>query len=160
MWRWLHFLLAFLLYWFFLFFSSWPISELGSIMLHKSVKYPWNFHEDILFWLVLGGFFWGLSPWLAGGHRLFPPSAHGCLSVHTGPWCLCVLTSDWFRDRPFKWGFNLTCVFDSVSSHILSRGLQHMNLAGRWRGVHSSFHNMTKLLFCHIIYLPSLQFSS
>lgn len=98
---------------------------------------------------------------------LFPPSAHGCLSVHTGPWCPCVLTSSSHKDicqidlgTIHSTSFDLNRVFDSVFSHILSRGLQHMNLSGRWRGVYRSVRNMTKLLFCQIIYFPSLQYSS
>ena len=97
---------------------------------------------------------------------LFPPSAHGCLSVHTGLWCPCVLTSSSHKDicqidlgAIHSTSFNLNYVFDSVFSHILSRGLQHMNLSGRWRGVYRSVHNKTKLLFCQIIYVPSLQYS-
>lgn len=139
-----------------------------SFLIFLFLAYFWvgAFMKTYWFWLVLGGFFWVLSPWLAGGHRL-APSLCSWLSVHTGPWCPYVLNSSSHKDicqidlgTIHSTSFNLNHVFDSVFSRFLSRGLQHMNLAGRWKGVRRSVHNMTKLLFCQIIYFPSLQYSS
>lgn len=41
------------------------------------------------------GFWWTLSPWLADGTFLQKTmSSHGLSSVHTDPWCLCLLYKD------------------------------------------------------------------
>lgn len=132
---------------FFLFFSFLPISELGSITLHRSVKYPqklsWRY-------VILD------MPWFARA------------VTHTPRVCPCVLISSSHKDtyqldespsiQPHL--SLITSLALSPGRHILrylQLGFQDINLVG---GVYNLVHNMTKLLFCQIIYFPSLQYPS